>query len=95
MADPDSEIIRSFHVLNAQASGMNKGMAHPGFVYIDSSGLVREKYFETKDTDRFTPNNVVSKLFPELSEEVSRDIDAPHLRLSLEQSATRRFASSL
>jgi hypothetical protein len=86
LADPDSEIIRSFHVLNAQASGMNKGMAHPGFFYLDSSGVIREKYFETKDTDRFTPNNVVGKLFPELSEEVSRDIEAPHLRLTLEQS---------
>jgi len=65
---------------------MNKGMAHPGFYYIDSSGVVREKYFETKYTDRFTPNNVIGKLFPELSEEVSRDVDAPHLRLTLEQS---------
>ena len=86
LADPDSEIIRKFNVLNTQASGMNKAMAHPGFFYIDSSGVVREKYFETKDTDRFTPNNVVGKLFPELSEEVSRDIDAPDLRLTLEQS---------
>ena len=86
LADPNSEIIRAFNVLNAQASGMNKGMAHPGFFYIDSSGVVREKYFEAKDTDRYTPNNVLSKLFPELTEGVSRDIDAPHIRLTLEQS---------
>jgi hypothetical protein len=86
LADPDSEIIRSFNVLNTKASGMNKGMARPGFFYIDSSGVVREKYFETKDTDRFTPNNVVGKLFPELSEEVTRNVEAPHLQLTLEQS---------
>lgn len=86
LGDPDSEIIRRFNVLNAQATGMNKGMAHPGFFYIDSSGVIRERYFEAKDTDRVTPNNVLGKLFPELSEEVSRNVEAPHLQLHLEQS---------
>jgi hypothetical protein len=86
LADPDSEIIWSFDVLNAEATGKEKGMAHPGFFYIDSSGGIREKYFEAKYTDRFTPNNVIAKLFPELTEEVSENIEAPHLRLTLEQS---------
>ncbi|MGB9245320.1 MAG: redoxin domain-containing protein, partial [Candidatus Acidiferrales bacterium] len=86
LADPDSEIIRSFDVLNAEATGKEKGMAHPGFFFIDSSGVIREKYFEAKYTDRFTPNNVIAKLFPELTEEVSENIEAPHLRLTLEQS---------
>jgi len=86
LADPDSKIIVSFNVLNAEATGKNKGMAHPGFFYIDSGGVIREKYFERKYTDRFTPNNVIGKLFPELTEEVSQKIEAPHLRLTLEQS---------
>jgi peroxiredoxin len=30
LADPNSEIIRSFHVLNSEAKGMTKGMAYPG-----------------------------------------------------------------
>src|SRR6202007_2659164 len=81
LADPDSQIIRSFNVLNAEATGKEKGMAHPGFFYIDSSGVIREKYFEAKYTDRFTPNNVIGKLFPELAEEVRENVDAPHLRL--------------
>ena len=71
LADPDSQIIRSFNVLNAEATGKEKGMAYPGFFYIDSGGVIREKYFEAKYTDRFTPNNVIGKLFPELTEEVS------------------------
>jgi len=33
LADPNSEIINRFHVLNAQAKGMNKGMAFPGFFF--------------------------------------------------------------
>jgi len=86
LADPDSKIIRSFNVLNAEAKGMTKGMAHPGFFYIDESGAIREKYFEANYTNRFTANNVIGKLFPELSQEVSQTVEAPHLRLTLSQS---------
>jgi len=86
LADPNSEIIRSFNVLNTEAKGMTKGMAYPGFFYIDSSGVVREKYFTAKYTDRLTANNVIAKLFPELSAEVSQNINAPHLQLTLAQS---------
>jgi hypothetical protein len=86
LADPDSQIIRSFDVFNAEAAGKEKGMAYPGFLYIDSGGIIREEYFEAKYTDRFTPNNVIGKLFPELTEEVAGNVEAPHLRLTLEQS---------
>ena len=86
VADPESKIISSFRVFNSQATGMTKGMAHPGFYFIDAAGVIREKYFETNYTDRFTANNVIGKLFPELTEEVRRDVDAPHLKLTLEQS---------
>jgi hypothetical protein len=86
LADPDSKIIRSFGVLNAEAKGMTKGMAHPGFFYIDENGVIREKYFEAKYADRFTPNNVIGKLFPEFIKEVSENVEAPHLRLTLGQS---------
>ena len=79
-------MIRSFEVLNLEAKGMAKGMAHPGFFYVDVSGVIREKFFEGNELDRFTPNNVIGKLFPELAEEVSQDAEAPHLRLSLAQS---------
>jgi len=86
LADPNSEIIRTFNVLNTEAKGMTKGMAYPGFFYIDASGVIREKYFTPKYTDRLTANNVISKLFPELSAEVTQDIKAPHLQLTLAQS---------
>jgi len=86
LADPDSSMIRRFNVLNAEAKGMTTGMAHPGFFYIDSEGVIRDTYFEAKDIDRFTPNNVIGKLFPELTEEVSQNVEAPHLRLTLAQS---------
>jgi AhpC/TSA family/Disulphide bond corrector protein DsbC len=86
LADPNSEIISRFHVLNAQAKGMNKGMAFPGFFFIDTNGVIREKYFTPKYTDRLTSNNVIAKLFPELGAEVSANVEAAHLRLTLAQS---------
>ena len=86
LADPDSKIITRYGVLNAQATGMRKGIARPGYFYIDASGTIREKYFEAKYTDRFTANNVMGKLFPELAGGVSQKIAAPHLNLELNQS---------
>jgi hypothetical protein len=86
LADPHSEIIRSFGVLNREAKGMTAGMAYPGFFYIDANGIIREKYFTPKYTDRLTANNVISKLFPELSVEVTDNLKAPHLQLVLAQS---------
>src|SRR5215467_1011446 len=86
LADPDSKVIRSFNVLNAEATGMTRGMTHPGFFYIDEGGAIREKYFETKYTNRFTANNVIEKLFPELTQEVGQTVEVPHLRLTLSQS---------
>ena len=94
LADPDSEVIRSFNVLNAEAKGMTKGMAYPGFIYIDSNGIIRERYFEAKYTNRFTANNVIEKLIPELTEEVSQTVEAPHLRLGLYQSDRNVVAGS-
>lgn len=86
LADPQSEIIRKYGVLNPEAKGMQQGMAFPGFFYLDASGKIKEKFFETAYTDRYTANNVIAKLFPELTEQVGRKVDAPHIALSLEQS---------
>lgn len=85
LADPSSEIIRKFHVLNADAKGMTAGMAYPGFIYVDATGRVKEQFFESAYTDRHTANNVIAKLFPELKEQVDRNVDAPHISLKLQQ----------
>ena len=86
LADPESKIIASYGVLNPEATGMMKGMALPGYFYIDANGIIRERFFEAKYTDRFTANSVMSKLFPELAEEVKQNVEAPHLSLELSQS---------
>lgn len=86
LADPDSKIISSYRVLNPDAKGMQHGMALPGYFFIGTDGVIREKYFETKYTDRYTANNLIGKLFPELGEEVGERVDAPHLNVVLRQS---------
>jgi hypothetical protein len=48
--------------------------------------VVREKFFEVNELDRFTPNNVIGKLFPGLAEGVAQDVPAAHIRLRLAQS---------
>ena len=86
LSDPDSKIIRMYRVLNSEAIGPNAGMARPGYFFIDTEGMIREKFFEAKYRERLTGNNVLSKLFPELGEEVTDTVEAPHLQLSMEQS---------
>ena len=91
LADPDSQIIRAYGVLNPEADGQQKGMARPGYFVIDPKGVIREKFFEAKFRERYSGNDVIGKLFPELGAEVTGNVEAPHLRLAIQQSD--RFAS--
>ena len=86
LADPDSKTIRAYGVLNQEATGMQKGFARPGYFFIDSSGVIREKFFDPKYRDRLTGNDLIARLFPELGQEVTGNLEAPHLQLALEQS---------
>jgi hypothetical protein len=72
--------------LNDEATGMQKGFARPGYFFIDPKGIIREKIFEAKYRERLTGNSIIAKLFPELGEEVTETVEAPHLQLALEQS---------
>ena len=86
LADPDSKTIKAYGVLNAEATGMQKGIARPGYFFIDTNGIIREKFFEAKYRERLTGNSIIAKLFPELGQEVTETVEAPHLQLALEQS---------
>ncbi len=86
LSDADSALIRKFGVLNQAATGLTAGMAHPGFLFIAPSGVVREKFFESNYADRYTANNVISRLFPELVETGSDFVSLPHLQVRTYQS---------
>ena len=86
LSDPDSKAIEAYRVLNTEATGQFKGMARPGYFFIDTRGIVREKFFDAKYRERLTGNGVIAKLFPELGEEVTGTVEAPHLKVVVEQS---------
>ena len=65
---------------------MQKGFSRPGYFFIDTQGVIREKFFEAKYRERLTGNSILSKLFPELGQEVTERVEAPHLQVALEQS---------
>jgi hypothetical protein len=94
LGDPDSKIIRTYGVLNEEAYGMEKGFARPGYYFIDPNGIIREKFFEPRYRERLTGNSLIAKLFPELGQEVTDTVDAPHLQLALEQSDTTGVAGT-
>src|ERR1700722_11153856 len=86
LADPDSKIIKAYGVFNHEATGMQKGFARPGYFFIDSNGVIKEKFFEAKYAERLTGNSIIEKIFPELGQEVTDTLEAPHLQLALQQS---------
>jgi AhpC/TSA family len=92
MSDPQSEIIRRFGILDTDESPNNlpefakKGIALPGYFLVERNGIVKEKYFGETYYDKFTPNNLIAKLFPELIETVGAPVSAPHLQLVVKQS---------
>jgi len=86
LADPESKVIQVYGVLNREATGMQKGFARPGYYFIDPGGVIREKFFEAKYRERLTGNSIIAKLFPELGQEVTDTVEAPHLQVALQQS---------
>jgi len=86
LADPDSAVIREYGLFNAEAAGFFKGMARPGYFFIDTTGTIREKFFEPKYRGRQSGHSVMSKLFAELVSDVTDTVETPHLQINLGQS---------
>jgi len=86
LADPQSVIIKRFRVINRKAKDFMKGMAFPGYIYISNDGRIRQTFFEENYRERYTANNVIARLFPELAETDVRTLTAPHVTLRLGQS---------
>jgi DsbC/DsbD-like thiol-disulfide interchange protein len=86
LADPESQVIGAYGVLNPKAEGFTRGMAFPGYFFIGPNGVIKEKFFETAYTDRDTANNVLLKMFPQLVEGSGREVPAPFIKVVLRQS---------
>jgi cytochrome c553 len=88
LADPQSDIIRRFGLLNPRGTGFTDGMAIPGYFHVGKDGRIKEMFFEDIDNDRYTANNVLVKLFPQLARAAEKSIAAPHVALKVSQSDT-------
>jgi hypothetical protein len=61
-------------------------MARPGYFFIDTKGIIKEKFSDAKYRERLSGNSLIAKLFPELGEEVTNTVEAPHLKVAFKQS---------
>jgi hypothetical protein len=92
ISDPESEIIRKFGIVDPDEGPDNlpafakKGMPLAGYFFIDRYGVIKEKFFGNIYYDRYTPNNVMAKLFPELIVTTGSAVAAPHLEFRTRQS---------
>ena len=52
LSDSDSQVIKSFGILNKEASGRTAGIPYPGTYLIDGKGVIRAKLFLDGYKDR-------------------------------------------
>ena len=92
LADPTTETIRRWNLLDPDAStnnivsGAAPNVAYPGYFVLDPAGIVRERFVDGRYDDRRTANGVFASLFPEWLARESRAVPAQHLELALSQS---------
>ena len=67
LAEPQSVIIKRFGVMDPEATDFMTGMAFPGYVYISRDARIQHTFFKQNHTDRYTANNVIAKILPELA----------------------------
>ena len=88
LSDTESKIIRAFGILNPEGKGFAAGIPYPGIYYISPDGVILKRYFESQDSDRFTPNDIYADIFgvSTLLASDAKPIPAPHVTLKLSQS---------
>ena len=65
LADPRSEVIRAFRVLNTHvpANHMAYGVPFPGTFLVDQNGVIQSKYFEASFRDRVSAPSILLREF--------------------------------
>ncbi len=92
LSDPQSQTIRAFRMLDPDNSQSNipaygaSDVAYPGWFWIGRNGVIRERFVDGNWNDRFSANNVITLLFPEVIEKRGERRSGPHLEVELFQS---------
>jgi hypothetical protein len=94
LADRGSAAIRAFGLLNPEypEGHVAHGVPYPGILIVDERGIVREKYFEEKYTNRRTAASILALLGGE--EPSGRAATARHLALRTAPEMVEAFAGS-
>ena len=66
LADPDSKVLSQLGLVNTEAEDMARGVAHPGILWLDGEGRLKEKFFEESYRDRLIAETLLGRMFPEL-----------------------------
>jgi peroxiredoxin len=67
LADTSSAVIDAFGIRNREATGMQAGIAYPGYYLIDREGSIEKRFFETAYYNRLTASNLYGNLFGEFA----------------------------
>jgi hypothetical protein len=81
LSDPGSKIIKAFGVLNTNvpAGDMQYGIPFPGTFIVDSSGVIKSKYFEDIYQDRYSAPTILLKEFGSPSGTKETSVSTAHL----------------
>lgn len=82
LADPDSQVIRAFGILNENFPPGHAwyGVPFPGTYIIDERGVVRAKYFEEDHRERYTASSLLVRLGAR-SGGAGMEVETRHLKL--------------
>ena len=83
LADPQSQIIRAFGVINTHvpAGHLWYGVPFPGTFIVDQNGIVRSKYFEDSYRDRYSAPTILLREFGSPAGTRETAVQTDHLEL--------------
>jgi len=84
LADPKSEIIRAFGVLNTSVPPTHLwyGVPYPGTFIVDQNGVVKSKYFEDLYSERYSAPTILLREFGSVAGTRQTTVRADHLELN-------------
>lgn len=94
LSDVESKVIGDFHMIDPDDSTSNipaygaKHVSYPGWFFFDRDGVLKERFIDPFWGDRYTANNVIARLFPELIENRAAPVKTPQLSVVTAQSDT-------
>jgi hypothetical protein len=93
LSDADSLNIRAFGLLDPDNGPDNRpdyakeNMAYPGYFWIGTDGIVKERYLGEKYFERFTANHVFARMYPDAVKSQS-SVTARHVTIKTGQTDT-------